>query len=242
MPHIVTIQEIADVEALGFQVTKGNIPFTDFLNEHFTGFRIGEYLKDVDDLLSPLGVTSLLKEISFHENPPPMVLVQYCSDDKIDDQTSLAFSQAFVRTESEIIADVDYLHLPINGRKKGIAKKLLNLNLQQWVQMGVTKVRLEAALSNGGLVWAKAFFSATDIQDVKTILEKARKGLQPDQFKSVERVFENYYKRFPKGKSFPMVKWSDLPGMDEILKGSYWKGELDLSNSDIFINFKNYVA
>lgn len=192
--------------------------------------------------MGPLANASLSKEISFHEKPPPMIIFQYFSDDHADDLTGLAFSQAFIRKGGDIISELDYLRLPLDARKKGIAKKLLNLNLQQWEQMGVAKVKLEAALSNGGLVWAKAFFSATDRKDVKAILDKAGRELPPDQFDRVKRVFDNYYSRFPDGKSFPMVKWSDLPGMDQVLRETYWKAELDLTNSDIISKFKNYVA
>ncbi|WP_345213692.1 hypothetical protein [Mucilaginibacter gynuensis] len=127
-------------------------------------------------------------------------------------------------------------------RKKGISKILLNLNLQQYEVMGVSKIKLEAALSNGGLVWAKAFFVATEPEDVKIILVKAENELSAEQFKFVKRVYDNYYNQNPGGKAFPMSKWSQLAGMDQILQGSRWYGELDLSNSDILTKFKNYVA
>lgn len=240
--HIITEEELSIIESLGFEITGNSTQAAKFLNEHFAGFRIGEYLNALDDLLSPLTLVSIRGEFSFHEGPPPMLIIQYYSENNEDDQIGLAFSQAFTRYGNEIIAELDYLRIPVTARKKGVSKMLLNLNLQQYKAMGVSKIKLEAALSNGGLVWAKAFFVATEPEEVKAILTKAENGLPASQFKFVKRVYDNYYNEDPKGKAFPIVKWSQLAGMDQILQGSYWHGELDLNNSDILTKFKNYVA
>jgi len=240
--HTVTDQEIADVEALGFQITTGNISCAEFLNEQFPGFQLAEYLKAMDTLLSPLTPAEIEKELSYHESPPPMLIIQYFSKDHADDEKGLAFSQALLCQGNERIAELDFLRIPLNFRRQGVSKKLLNLNLQQYERMGVDKIRLEAALSNGGLVWAKAFFAAIDPKEVKAILDKAEKELTLNQFKFVKRVYDNYYKKFPDGNAFPIIKWSQLSGMDQILKGSRWHGELDLNNSEMLTKFKNYVA
>jgi len=240
--HIITNEEIERIKALGFETTGSTVPFVEFLNEYFPGFRIGEYLAALENLLGSLTQVRITKELSFHESPPPMLIIQYYSGDCEDDQTGLAFSQAFTRHGNEIVAELDYLRIPESARKKGLSKKVLNLNLQQYEAMGVAKIKLEAALSNGGLVWAKAFFSATEPEEVKTILIKAENKLTAEQFKFVERVYDNYYNQNPDGKAFPMNKWSQLAGMDQILQGSRWHGELDLNNSDILTKFKNYVA
>ena len=71
------------------------------------------------------------------------------SDDNEDDQLGLAFSQALTHHGNEIVAELDYLRLPVMERNKGVSKMLLNLNLQQYEAMGVSKIKLEAALSNG---------------------------------------------------------------------------------------------
>lgn len=57
----------------------------------------------------------------------------------------------------------------------------------------------------------------------------------------VEQIYVKYYKDNPAGTDFPMILWALLPGMKEVLRGSDWRGELDLQNPEQFRNFSNYV-
>ncbi len=154
----------------------------------------------------------------------------------------MAFSQGIVKRDDKMIAELDFLRIPASARKQGIVKRLLNMCLQQYLFLGVDQIELEAALANGGLVWAKAFFTAKDAKEVRVILENAERKLTPEKFKFVKRVYDNYYNEHPEGTAFPIVKWSQLSGMNEILNGSRWHGELDLNNSEILSKFKHYVA
>lgn len=240
--HIIYDDEIAEVEALGFTITSGKIPAAEFLNQHFAGLRLKDYLKGINDLLGPLTAVTTVKEFAYFESPPQMVVIQYYSEDEENDQTGLAFSQAIIKRDDEMVAELDFLRIPATFRNQGIAKRLLNLCLQQYSILGVDKIRLLAALTNGGLVWAKAFFVAIHPEEVKLILESAEKRLTAGQFMFVKRIYDNYYNQYPFGKAFPMVKWSQLSAMAEILNGSHWHGELDLNNSQILAKFKNYVA
>ena len=94
-----------------------------------------------------------------------------------------------------------------------------------------------ASLEDGGLVWAKLYFMATDVNDVNIILAAARAQLPPKQFAIVERIYNNYYSKHPDGQSFPMIKWAELPFMEAILRKSTWNGTVDLANPQEFSNF-----
>jgi len=205
-PHLVSKSEITEIESKGFEITRGNISFHDFINEHFSGFNLGDYIKAIDNLLGPLTQTRIEKQLAFFEAPPPMLLMQYFSDDSSDDKNGLALSQALVKHDDQLVAELDFLRIPAAARRQGVAKQLLNINLQQYLLLGVDKIKLEAALENGGLVWAKAFFTATEQAEVKSILDKAGQLLSPVQFKYVKRVYDNYYEQYPGGRAFPMVK------------------------------------
>ena len=241
--QIVTREEIAAVEKSGFHITAGKVPCHKFINDHFAGLHLKTYLQEIDDLIVPLSEANLEKEFSyFDQYPPPMIIIQYCSNDHANDKTGLALSLTFIRQNDQIIADIDFLRLPLSARGKGIAKQFLKLSMEQYEYLGVNKIRLEAALENGGLFWAKAFFVATEQNEVKAILDRAEHALPKTQFGFVKRIYDNYYFSHPNGKAFPMSKWSQIPGMDKVLTGSYWHGELDLNNSDLLAKFKEYVA
>jgi hypothetical protein len=240
--YIVTEEEIIEVKDLGFNISFGKFPFVDFLKESFQGLHLIDYLKGINDLLTPLTTARIEKEVVYFESPPPTLVIQVYSEDEANDQTGLAFSQGIVKREDEMVAELDFLRIPILARHQGVAKQLLNICLQQYIFLGVDKIVLEAALTNGGLFWAKAFFTARNPKEVEIILADAEERLAPEKFKFVKRVYDNYYNQHPNGTDFPMVKWSEIAGMEEILKGSRWHGELDLNNSEVLSNFKHYVA
>src|SRR5665213_1174553 len=131
--HIVTKKEVLEVEALGFNISSGKLPFDEFLNQHFPGLQLNEYLKGINDLLMPLTEAKVEKDLTYFEDSPPMLIMQYCSNDEEDAETGLALSQALIQENDQIVAEIDFFRIPATARKKGIAKKLLDLNLQQYI-------------------------------------------------------------------------------------------------------------
>ncbi|MEO7214474.1 hypothetical protein [Mucilaginibacter sp.] len=236
-----TAEDTAQIQALGFNITAGSLPLEDFLNSTFPGLNVLQYVKDINDLLQPLTQSTIIKELAFFENAPPMLIVQYFSEDS-DDETGLGLSRTFIKSKNEFIVEHDFFRLPSAKRRQGIAKQLLGFSLQQYLSSGVDKIKLRAELENGGYVWAKTEFTATDQTEVKTILDNAEKTISSQQFKFVKRVYDNYYDKNPNGRNFPMIKWSELPEMEEILNGSKWQGEIDLNNKELLAKFKHYVA
>lgn len=240
--HIVTDEEIEKIKSMGYSVTYGTIPITEFLTTNFPGFQLKEFLTSIDNLLSPLTEKRVSRELAYFEKAPQMLMIRFYSEDHNDETYGIALARTFVRKDNEIIAEHDFFKLPIKFRNHGIGKNMLNLSLKQYLHFGVDKITLDAALNDGGLVWAKAFFTAPIKTEVKKILDDAEKRIQPAQFKFVKRINDNYYEQEPDGKAFPMVKWSKLDGMEVILRGSEWKGEIDLKNSELLAKFIHYVA
>jgi hypothetical protein len=241
-PHLVTAEDVSQVRELCFDITLGNSNFEDFLNSYFPGLHLSQYLTEIDMLLTPLTLSPINKEIAFFETSPQMLIIQYYSDNHDDEEYGLALSRTFIRQKEELIAEHEFLRIPRMARRKGVAKLLLNLSLQQYLLMRVNKIKMEAALENGGYVWAKALFTATEQKEVETILNEAAKILVPKQFNLVKRVYDNYYDKHPNGKNFPMIKWSELLVMEGILSKSRWHGEIDLNDIDLLTKFKHYVA
>jgi hypothetical protein len=171
-----------------------------------------------------------------------MLMVEYFSEDYQNDETGLALSRTFTKTSDEFIVEHNLFRIPVAARRKGIAKQLLGFSLQQYISSGVDKIRVNAGLENGGYVWVLTEFVATDKKEVKIILDGAEQSLTSQEFKFVKRIYDNYYNGNPNGRSFPIAKWADLSGMEEILTGSRWQGEIDLNNKEHLAKFKNHVA
>jgi hypothetical protein len=117
----------------------------------------------------------------------------------------------------------------------------LQFCLQHYLDMGVTKIMVHAALEDGGYEWTKAGFRASRPGEMKKILNLAEQTLKPSQYSLVKRLYDDYYETNSNGKAFPIIEWSGLPFMKEILKKKDWHGEIDLTNPVDLFNFSEYV-
>jgi GNAT superfamily N-acetyltransferase len=239
--HVVTPNEIEAVKKLGYTFNSGTILPENFINKHFANLDLLQWLEEIEKLFKPLKRKKLIKMIECAETRPLSLTIQYVSDDFEDDQTGLALSRILSFEGDDLVVTHDFFRLPTRARGKGIAKKLLSASIQQYVNMGVQRIRVHAALVDGGYVWALNFFEATEKEEVSAILENARHLLKPAQFKIAERIYTNYYSKYPEGRAFPMVKWAALDFMVGILRGSHWQGVIDLNNMEQFSNFIDHV-
>jgi hypothetical protein len=161
------------------------------------------------------------------------------STDVLDE--AVAFDRAVFWLVGEIIVEHRYCLVPLSYQGKGLIKPIFQESLQQYVNMGVRKIRVHAGFAGGGYSWARHGFVAIDQTEVEAILAEAYKRLNVNEIVPVERIYKKYYSDHPTGAEFPMILWASLPGMKEILRGSDWNGELDLHNPEQFRNFCNYV-
>jgi hypothetical protein len=242
--HVVNDAEWQSCEALGYVYDSPMAPvrLVEFINTNFPGLQLLDYLTEIDDLLKPMSAKKLSKVIGFDEKQPPELVVQYYSDDHSDKQNGLALSRTFVKEKNEKIAIHDFFRIPKPFRKLGHGKTMLKIGLQQYLNIGVDVIKVHAALEDGGFVWAKAHFTGVKKSEMSLILATAKISLQPDEFKKVKDVFDNYYTGEPNGKAFPINKWSNMPEMEKILRGSSWHGEINLNNQELLANFSDYVT
>jgi hypothetical protein len=240
--HIVTALEIRETVVLGFRykIRKGE-PET-FINQYFPNFDLLEFLSQIDKLLGPFCKKPIAKVIGLNNHKQPEISIQYYSANYDDPSNGLVLSRSFIKYKDELIVVHDYFVLPDSVRGQGIGKKVLDHCLKQYLQMGVEKIKVHAALQDGGLVWAKALFKACIKDEIDVILQEAKSRMVQEQFNIVKRIYDHYYDKYPEGIAFPIVEWSGLPFMQDILRGSSWHGEIDLANSEDLLNFKMYVT
>lgn len=229
------------IEALGYHIE--GIPPTErlegFMLTMFPNFDLAGLLELVDRLFA--STTSLPVRRHVHYNAPKKIL-HFLFENNTDvlDET-VDFDRVVFWSDGEIIIEHRYCLVPLSYQGKGLIKPIFQESLQQYVNMGVRKIKVHAGFAGGGYTWARHGFVAIDQKEVETILEEAYKTLTVNEMIPVERIYEKYYDDHPTGTDFPMVLWARLPGMKEVLRGSDWRGELDLRNHEQFSNFSNYV-
>jgi|GEM_PF-956183 len=242
--HKVTEAEWKLCEKLGFVIDShsSKVSIVDFINSNFSGLELLVFLTNIDELLKPMTAKQVYKVVSFSDKEPHEFIVQYFSEDHDDDLNGLALSRTLVKGKTSKQAIHDFFRIPFGSRNQGHGKTILGYCLQQYLNMGVDIIKVHASLADGGYVWAKAHFTATNKSEVSLILAKAKLSLTDIQFQDVKAVYNNYYSQNPDGKAFPINKWSNMDGMDKILRQSDWHGEVDLNNQELLTKFKNYVT
>ncbi len=240
--HTVSHSDIRTIRSTGFSIVGSVANPEDFINTNFANFDILVFLKEINLNFSNINSDRLIKNIQLSEGSSPEINIEYYSDNFTSTDKELAFSRIFTLENGEINVKHDYFSLPRNFRKMGISKRILKASFQQYVNMGVSKILVFAALQEGGFVWAKHFFLATDRNEVDIILNKARLHLTAEQFQGVDRIYKNYYSKNPSGTEFPIQRWTEIESMENVLKGSSWHGAVDLKNPKQFSNFRNYVV
>jgi len=240
-PYSFLIPDRQHIEALGY-VVEGIPPdqsLESFMPVLFPNFDLAGLLEKVDEIFTPTTSLPVKRRIRYNLNTESLHFIFQNAAENEDD--AAVFDRVVLRQGGEIIVKHLYCLVPLPYQGKGLIKPIFQASLQQYVNMGVRKIMVHAGLGGGGYTWARHGFVAIDKADVEVILEAARKKLFPNEILPIERVFSKYYQDHPAGTNFPMIAWALLPGMKEILRGSDWRGELDLHNPEQFRNFSNYV-
>ncbi len=208
----------------------------DFINRCFTNFDIASYSTTIHINLRNTTELQISKLISINQNTDEL---WYTYGSNIDD---LWFKRHFYwNSAKEIEVFHEYFKLPEKFQGQGIIKPIFQNSLQQYVNMNLKRILLEAGLSKGGYVWATYGFVAVNRFEIDVILEKAEKRLDSQVYEDVKYIYDFYYDKEPQGKEFPIFLWSRLPGMKEVLYGAEWDGALNFSDSTQFTRFKKRI-
>ena len=238
--YTTSAEDISIIRALGYSFEGSPRPPHQFINDYFPNLDLVSALTAIDVPLSDTTNSALYRKIILDDGKPELE-VQFFSANYRDANEGLALSRIFRLESSGPVVTHELLRLPAHFRKRGISKIILTAMFQQYVNVGVKKILVHAALADGGLVWAKQFFMAIDKTEVKAILDKARAALTPEQFRTVSVIFDHYYSQNPDGQAFPMYKWAELPFLEPILRGSHWHGAVDLTNPVELTNFVHHA-
>jgi hypothetical protein len=238
--HIITSKEINEAKKIGLELINCGSQPEGLLNQHFSNFElltVFSGLSEITPLCQNLNSIHLVLNLSDKLE----LCVQYYTDDVMDESLGVGFSRIFSNKDNELTVQHDFFRLPKAHRGKGIAKEVIKLCLQQYVNMGVQKILIHAALTNGGYTWALYNFTVTEKPEIDVILEKAKQMIQPPQFSIIKKIYDNYYNQYPDGKAFPIAKWAEISFMKSVLTGCHWHGEIDLNNQEQFNNFILYA-
>lgn len=162
---------------------------------------------------------------------------------------SIDIERSFYFRTPDLIAEHDILGIPELLQGNDFSRFINGILYRFYKQNNFKVIITEAGLDVGGYVWARTGFAATRRADLDKIVADAylNVGLSPkitlSTVEYIEEDVEYHYSVF-KDAPFPIYEWlahPDKAGIEEILKGSKWHGELYFADSVQTAIFERYV-
>jgi len=238
--HKVTATDVKTLENIGYELVSADGSTLDiFINDLFPNFDILSLLQEVENNFTPATTKKIHRKITF-DYAKKEFLIDYNNDTGIED-IALFFVRKFSKKRGMITVEHHLCILPKAARGKGLIKPVFQESLKQYLNCGLSRILVHAALSGGGYSWAKHGFRAVDKGEVDVILNAARGALSAADFTVCEKIYKGYYTKNPNGRAFPMHLWAALGFMKPLLMGSRWHGELNLKRAGHLKKFREYV-
>lgn len=129
-----------------------------------------------------------------------------------------------------------------NLQGRGTSRAVLGAFLEQYENMGVKEITLQANLEVGAYAWAQYGFK-TMKQEVDYIISRAAYNsvLPKSALDDARRIVDDFYKHHSETEMFPMKYLSSQAYGKDLLMGESWQGQLDLTDKSALKMFKRYI-
>lgn len=124
---------------------------------------------------------------------------------------------------------------------KGLSKEVFRLYYNQYRQMGVRYITVEANIDVGGYTWARYGFSAKNMNEALNCISSCE---NINVSKKADKFIKSWYKKqnFAPSEPFPMRLLTEQPWGKELLLNSNWEGIIDLSDTASRKIFEQYLG
>lgn len=210
-------------------VTKSK--FSDYISSLASDLDILSFKRDVFDIFESNGIdTSSIKAKISLFNDGGFILTMQGKDLRLDRIFGIVGN-------GELVCMHERFRLPEDKQKLGIGRKIMRLSYLAYKRMGVDRIKLQANLESGGLVWAKYGFYSVD----RISVQKAVNGLPHE--KEFLKIVERYYsgRGLADKEPFPMRLLSDKEWSKELL-GMGWEGVLDMNSKEQCSFFERHLG
>ncbi|HVU54152.1 MAG TPA: hypothetical protein VHD83_03815 [Puia sp.] len=168
-PHIFTPDDHQMIESLGYvfdglpdEEEQGN-----FLRSFLPNFDILHLLVVVEQNFASTTSLPLIRRLIYDKHSNNFRI--YFSNNPEEEEDLVVFDRTFYRENGELIVNHNYCIVPVAHQNKGLIKPVFQASLQQYVNMGVRKIKVHAGLGGGGYAWARHGFVAEDPEEVRII-------------------------------------------------------------------------
>ncbi len=212
-----------------------------YISTHYSGFNLAELLFDLERVAERWGFdwSRILINLTLAQN----LRIEHLHDQESKEE-SLTMTRALLDPMKQARRCLYHreLFIPAKWQGQGLAGKLLGPYYRQCQRAQVHCLKVQASASAGGYAWARYGFAATQLADVRGILEGAEaRGVPASAVAMLRTDLQTFYALHPLDTPFSMRPWAELPFARQLLAGTTWHGELDLSNPRQIFFFESYL-
>lgn len=155
---------------------------------------------------------------------------------------SVNVSRSFYHNGENLGVYHNMFSIPAKLQGRGTSRAVLGAFLEQYENMGVKEITLQANLNVGGYAWGQYGFKAMK-QEVDYIIRNAveKKVLPHSALDDAKRIVDDFYKHHSETELFPMKYLSSQAYGKDLLMGESWEGQLDLTDKSALRIFKRYI-
>jgi hypothetical protein len=159
----VSKKDIDTIKQLKFEISFAgdSLTLNEFINRDYKNFDLATFLRVISSAFLPVIKHPVTKRIIYATKGKELLIEFFEADGP------LKFKRLFFHQNDMKIVSHKYFSLPLAAQGKGLAKKILQASMEQYVNMALDKILVYAALEGGGYVWAKFGFVATDKDEVE---------------------------------------------------------------------------
>ncbi|TDO24213.1 hypothetical protein [Pedobacter duraquae] len=226
---------------LGYVINLDHKQSAAYVNLHFPNLDLLKWMEILEKLILKEATPPVYKEITFSKYGALKIDVIIADHLYADDELGLALHRQLRKEGHKMIVEHKLFRVPSIARGNNLARKTFIPSIQQYINIDVDLLLVTTGLTDGGLVWARYHFEATEKRQMEVILAKGKRMLDGTKFAAIKKIFDTYYVLHPDGERFPIVRWANIPFMKDILLGTSWEGVIDFKNKDQLLNFIKYV-
>lgn len=236
------IKALMDIEPIKTQDLKGLLESLGYsvsgteaeINSIMLGFDFqkfdSEFNKLAEKHLLPENIRVTKKGIQYHNNQVTM----YFAD--ASNMNNFYLVRKFYIENDVKIVKHDYLKLRDDVQGNGFTRELFKSLYEQYKNIGIQKIKVQANINVGGYAWARYGFAHQNRSDALNIFFRAKSLLTENEFSDFLTVFKKY-----ENDTKLMWELASRKFGKKVFLGSNWYGYIDFRKPEMVKLFEDYL-
>lgn len=237
-PYEMTVQRLDELEKKGWYIGNDKATIEQAFNLSAKGFDFDAFILNLETIAKDNRINIDSRTINTYGNKFTFELTGNTKIPPKNDGHFKISRDFYTDTQGKKVVYHDYLIIPTSLRNTDIAKQIFRDLVEQYINAGIDKIKVYAALSVGGYAWARYGFRCTNETKVRRIIDYSI--IDQSEKDIALQVVDAHYNTNP-GTPFPMDDLASLPFGKKLLLGETWDGELDLKDPVQLNKLKKYI-